>query len=82
MGLARLLGFDLCPRLKSLNDRLLHFPVDFPFLPNTASIVRPGLNLSIMEPQWGELVRMTASIKTGKVTATVVLRRLGSRGIE
>ena len=42
MDLARLLGFDLCPRLKSLNDRLLHVPVDFPFSPNIASIVRIG----------------------------------------
>ncbi len=31
MGLARLLGFDLCPRLKSLSDRLLHVPVVFHF---------------------------------------------------
>lgn len=78
MGLARLLGFDLCPRLKSLNDRLLHVPVDFAFPPNIASIIRPSLNLSIMEPQWDELVRVAASIKAGKVTATAVLRRFGS----
>lgn len=78
MGLARLLGFDLCPRLKSLNDRLLHVPIDFPFSPNIASIVRPGLNLSDVESQWDELVRLTASIKAGKVTATAVLKRFGS----
>jgi TnpA family transposase len=78
MGLARLLGFDLCPRLKSLNDRLLHVPVDFPFTTTIASIVRPSLNLSIMDSSWDELVRLVASIQAGKVTATAVLRRVGS----
>ena len=76
--MARLLGFDLCPRLKNLNDHRLHLPVDFPFPPSIESIVRPDLFLSIIESQWDELVRLTASIKAGKVTATAVLKRFGS----
>jgi len=49
VGLGRLLGFNQCSRLKSLNERLLHIPVDFLFSPNIASIVRPSLILSDME---------------------------------
>ena len=66
------------PAATRLNDRLLHIPVDFSFSPNIALIVRPDLILSIMEPQWDELVRLTASITAGKVTATAALKRFGS----
>jgi TnpA family transposase len=78
MGLARLLGFDLCPRLKSLSDRMLYVPKGFVIPDNIESIVRPNLNLSLIEAQWDELVRLAASVKSGKVTATTVLKRFGS----
>ena len=78
MGLARLLGFDLCPRLKSLKERLLYVPAGLDYPENIASIVRPVLDLSLPENQFDELVRLAASIITGQVTATAVLKRFGS----
>ncbi len=74
MGLARLLGYDLCPRLKSLSDRLLYIPSELQFPELIAPIVRPNLKLSNVESQWDEFVRLAASIKT--VTATAVLSGL------
>ncbi len=78
MGLARLLGYDLCPRLKSLSDRLLYIPSELQFPELIAPIVRPNLKLSNVESQWDEFVRLAASIKSGTVTATAVLKRFGS----
>lgn len=78
MGLARLLGFELCPPLKSLSNHMLYVLKGFVILDNTESIVRTTLNLSMIEAQWDELVRVVASVKSGKMTATTVLKRFGS----
>ena len=78
MGLARLLGFDLCPRLKGLRDRRLHVPIDFAVPEAIASITRATVALPVIEAEWDALVRLAASIRAGTVTATVALERLGS----
>jgi len=52
MGLARLLGFDLCPRLKGLRDRRLHVPVGFAVPEAIASITRAGVVPSTIESEW------------------------------
>jgi TnpA family transposase len=57
---------------------MLYVPKGFVTPDNIESIVRPNLNLSLIEAQWDELVRLAASVKSGKVTATTVLKRFGS----
>ncbi len=78
MGLARLLGFDLCPRLKDLRDRKLHVPVGFSIPPAISSIVRDDIRLSQLDDYWDDQVRIAASVKTGYTTANMVLQRYGS----
>ena len=78
MGLARLLGFDLCPRLKGMQDRRLHVPSGFAVPEAIAPITRATVTLAAIEAEWDALVRLAASIKTGTLTATVALERLGS----
>ena len=78
MGLARLLGFDLCPRLKGLRDRRLHVPVGFAVPEAIASIARADVVASAIESEWDTLVRLAASIRAGTTSATAVLERLGS----
>ncbi len=78
MGLARLLGFDLCPRLKGLRDRRLHVLVGFAVPEAIASITRADVVPSAIESEWDTLVRLAASIRAGTTSATAVLKRLCS----
>ncbi len=77
MGLSKLLGFDLCPRLAMLRDRKL-------YVPSTQYVSKPlrdisvRMSMKIVEAQWDELLRLAASIRQGWCSASQVLQRLGS----
>ena len=77
MGIAKLLGFDLCPRLAMLRDRKLTVPSGQRVPAILASVVEP-IHLQLIERHWMELLRVASSIKDGWCTATQVLDRFGS----
>jgi TnpA family transposase len=76
--LARLLGFDLCPRLKELKQRRLYVPrgTDIP------EVIRPicvaNADTKVIESHWDRLVHLTASVHTGHTSAVAALARFGS----
>ena len=78
MMLARLLGFDLCPRLKELKQRQLYVPrgTDIP------EAIRPiciaNADIELIESHWDRLVHLTASVHTGHASAVTALARFGS----
>lgn len=78
MGLARLLGFDLCPRLKNLRERRLFVPKDY----QVAEVLRPVVDRTLaLEPiseMWDDVVRIAASINNGTCSAVLALERFGS----
>jgi len=78
MALAKLLGFDLCPRLYSLRDRHLHVPRRFEVPASITDIVQPDVSLEPIRAHWDELLRLVATIELGWRTATDVLERFGS----
>lgn len=78
MGQAKLLGFDLCPRLKRLNERKLHVPKGLNIPSQLNPVVSRSVSLASIEKEWDELVRVAASIETGYTSATVALARFGS----
>src|SRR5712671_743996 len=55
MSLAKLLGFDLSPRLKSFRDRRLHVPHGFPVPEELQSVCVADISLSAIEAGWPEL---------------------------
>jgi TnpA family transposase len=77
MGLAKLLGFDLCPRLKALRDRKLYVPTTM-YVPDTLGPVTRKVSVQPTVAQWDGLVRLAASVKSGHLTAVLALHRLGS----
>ena len=77
MGLARLLGFELCPRLAMLRERKLYVP-DGLYVPKRLRPVVVGIPLRTLRAQWDELLRLASSIREGWCQATQVLDRLGS----
>jgi TnpA family transposase len=78
MAVAKLLGFDLCPRLYSLRDRHLHVPRGFPVPHSLQPMVRRDVTLEPIREHWDELLHLAASIEEGWRTAALVLERFGS----
>jgi TnpA family transposase len=73
MAVAKLLGFDLCPRLYSMRDRQLHVPRGFPVSASVEGIVQSDVSLEPIRAHWDDLMRLVATIEQGWRTATDVL---------
>jgi TnpA family transposase len=78
MALARLLGFDLCPRLKELKQRRLYLPRGFEIPEALRPIAVANVALDRIERHWDELVHLAASVHTGHASAVDVLARFGA----
>ncbi|MDG0854458.1 Tn3 family transposase [Roseateles puraquae] len=78
MLIAKLLRFDLCPRLADLKSRRLHVPVDFDVPEILDCVVDRDLDEAEMEAHHDEHVRIAASIYTGHCSAVLALERYGS----
>ena len=78
MALAKLIGFDLCPRLAGLKDRKLYLPRGLDIPDRLRPIARETVSRRAITRGWEPLLRITASVKTGWVSATYVIDRFGS----
>jgi TnpA family transposase len=78
MTVAKLLGFDLCPQLRNLSERKLFLPKGMDVPENLSNIALENVSERAIVKGWDELLRLIASIRTGRVSAKTVLERLGS----
>lgn len=78
MGLAKLLGLDLCPRLKRLNDRKLFLPKRVSLPARLEGLATGRISLKAIKKYWDEVVRIAASVETGEITAMTALAWFGS----
>lgn len=78
MGVARLLGFDLCPRLKNLRERRLTVLRGTDVPECLAAVTDGTLDLACVHEQWDQLVRIAASIHNGTTSAVLALERFGT----
>jgi TnpA family transposase len=79
-GLMHLLGFRFAPRIKGLKDKNLFVagdPKAYPTL-GTAGLLGDSINVRLICAHWDQILRLAASIKQGTVTASLMLRKLGS----
>jgi len=81
-ALAKLLGFDLCPRMHDMRDQWLHVPQGWPETPGLESILKRDVNLEDIHTEYDNLLRIAASIDEGYSSATYLLERLGSAARE
>ncbi len=77
-ALMHLLGFRFAPRIRDLNDKRLFIPGDTSAYPTLAPLIGRKLNISLIKTNWEEIMRLSTSIKQGTVTASLILRKLGS----
>lgn len=77
-GLMHLLGFRFAPRIRDLADKRL-FVVDSKKECSTINtMIGDAINVKLIMSHWNEILRLAASIKQGTVTASLILRKLGS----
>lgn len=78
MTISKLLGFDLCPRLRDLSERKLFLPRKLDAPEGLEQVLVRDVSLKAIEKGWDELLRVAASIRSGRVSANVALQRFGS----
>ncbi len=77
-GLMHFLGFRFAPRIRDLGDTKLYVPkTDDPF-EGLRPMIGGALNIKQVHAHWDEILRLVTSIKHGTVTASLMLRKLGS----
>ena len=77
-GLMHLLGFRCAPRIRDLADKRLYIYGDAKQYPTLASLIGGNINVKHIRAHWEEILRLAASIRQGTVTASLMLRKLGS----
>ena len=78
MSHARLLGFDLCPRLKELKQRHLFVPRGTKVPAEIAAVCDANVDVALIEKHWDSLVHLAASVMSGHASAVAALARFGS----
>ncbi|KKN78560.1 hypothetical protein LCGC14_0348520, partial [marine sediment metagenome] len=76
--LMHLLGYRFAPRIRDLADRRLYIQGDTKQYPTLAGLIGGRINVKHIRTHWDEILRLAASIKQGTVTASLMLRKLGS----
>ena len=78
MAISKLLGFDLCPRLRDLRERKLYMPRGWPVPERIEAVAVRRVSVRAIERGWDGLTHLVASIRAGKVSAHLAIQRLGS----
>jgi TnpA family transposase len=77
-ALCSLLGFQFAPRIPGLKHRRLYSfgkPSDYPTL---GPLIAGRINVDLIRAHWSEILRVVASISSGTVTASLIMRQLAS----
>ncbi|OPZ08153.1 MAG: Tn3 transposase DDE domain protein [Alphaproteobacteria bacterium ADurb.BinA280] len=69
MTLSRLVGFDLCPRLKEQKQRHLCLPRGMKAPDEIAAVCRAHIDTQLIRTHWDSLINLGASVSTGNATA-------------
>jgi TnpA family transposase len=77
-ALMHLLGFRFAPRIRDLKDTKLFVPKNEQDYSALQAMNGGTLNLKQIRDHWDEILRLTVSIKQGTVTASLMMRKLGS----
>jgi TnpA family transposase len=77
-ALCSLLGFQFAPRIPDLKSRRLHSFGKATAYPALEPLIAGRINTALIRAHWSEILRVAASIHTGTVTASPILRQLAS----
>jgi TnpA family transposase len=77
-ALMHLVGFRFAPRIRDLSDTKLYLPTGKLKYEALNPMIGGTLNIKAIRTHWNEILRLATSIKQGTVTASLMLRKLGS----
>ena len=77
-ALAHLLGFRFVPRIPNLADRKLYAFSPASTWPALAPFIAGRPDDKLITAQWDDVLRLTSSVRTGTVSASLMLKRLGA----
>ncbi len=77
-ALMHMLGFRFAPRIRDLKDTKLFIPKNNTEYAALKPMIGGTLDVKHIRVHWDEILRLAASIKQGTVTASLMLRKLGS----
>ncbi|WP_086740885.1 Tn3 family transposase [Erythrobacter colymbi] len=77
-ALCHLLGFRFAPRLRDIADRKLGSIAAPSTYKGIESLMGRTIKTAAIEADWGDIVRIVASIKDGTVAPSVILRKLAA----
>jgi TnpA family transposase len=77
-GLAHLLGINLMPRIRNIKDLVFSRPEPGRTYENIQALFGDSIDWKLIETHLHDMLRVAISIKVGKITASTILRRLGT----
>ena len=77
-ALMHLLGFNFVPRIRGLKDRRLYSPGSPADYPTLQPLLAGRINTRRIRAHWDDILRLATSIRTGTVTASLIMRRLAA----
>lgn len=77
-ALAYLLGIKLMPRIRNWHDLVFFRPSKETAYQHIDSLFTDVIDWSLIETHWKDLFRVVLSIKTGKISSSTLLRKLGN----
>ncbi|MCU1126932.1 Tn3 family transposase [Stenotrophomonas maltophilia] len=77
-GLAHLLGINLMPRIRNIKDLVFSRPEPGRTYENIQALFGDNIDWKLIETHLHDMLRVAISIKVGKITASTILRRLGT----
>lgn len=75
-GLCHLLGFRFAPRIRDLSERRLYTLTPSAEYAALDQLIGGAINVTAIEDDWKEVLHLAASIRTGTVSASVMLKKL------
>ena len=77
-ALCSLFGVRFAPRIPDLKDRRLYRFEKPETYPSLEPLIAARINVALIRDHWSEILRIAASLRTGTVTASLILRQLAS----
>lgn len=77
-ALMHLLGFRFAPRIRDLADTKIYIPESDNEYDGLKPMIGGTIKLKHIQLHWDEILRLATSIRQGTVTASLMLRKLGS----
>jgi TnpA family transposase len=77
-GLAHLLGIKLMPRIRNWHDLVFYRPDTTTTYPHIDALFTDVIDWELLKTHWQDLLQVVLSIKAGKISSALLLRKLGN----